>query len=200
MKKYQDYYFHKAKAEHYPARSVYKLKELDAKFGLLKRGMRALDLGAAPGSWTLACAERAGAGGFVLACDLKLTDTAFPPNVVFMQADVFAVSGEFAAALRGRGPFDIVLSDMAPSTTGSKFTDQARSASLAQAALYVARANLRPGGNFVAKIFMGPDVQSIAGEMRGLFRRVHSFKPRSSRSESKETFLVGMGLLAADAP
>lgn len=193
MKKYRDYFFLKAKQENYPARSVYKLKEMDARFHLFKPKMHVLDLGAAPGSWTLAAAERVGAEGRVLAADIKSTDTAFPANVSFWQEDVFERTPEFEAALAELAPFQVVISDMAPSTTGSKFTDQARSYNLCLEALAVACKYLTPGGSFVVKIFMGPDVQAYLLEMRRFFDKVQGFKPQSSRSESKEIFYLGLG-------
>lgn len=192
MKEYQDHYFRKAKAENYPARSIYKLKELDARFHILRKGMKALDLGAAPGSWTLGCAEKAGPGGLVLACDLKSPAVQFPPQVRFMREDILDQSEEFKQALLESGPFDAVLSDMAPATTGSKITDQARSLGLALAAFEVAQANLRGGGHFVVKIFMGPDTGELLAAMRKVFGQVKTFKPKSSRAESKETFFVGL--------
>ena len=161
MKEYRDHYFLKAKRENYPARSVYKLKELDAKFKLFRQGMRVLDLGAAPGSWSLGAAEKVGQRGLVLGCDIQTTETAFPPQVTFMQEDVFNRSDAFEARLREMGPFDVVMSDMAPRTTGTKFTDQARSLELACEALEVARLHLKPGGSFIVKIFMGPDVGEL---------------------------------------
>lgn len=193
MKQYRDHFFLKAKQENYPARSVYKLKELDNKFKLFRRGMKVLDLGAAPGSWSLAASERVGSQGVVLACDIQSTETAFPANVTFMQEDVFQRSAAFEEALRKRGPFDVVISDMAPRTTGTKFTDQARSLELCLEALAVAQAWLAPGGAFVVKIFMGPDIQELLAPMRKSFTAVKSFKPKSSRAESKETFFVGTG-------
>lgn len=193
MKEYRDHYFLKAKRENYPARSVYKLKELDAKFHLLRPGQRVLDLGAAPGSWSLGAAEKVGTRGLVLACDIQTTETAFPPQVTFMQEDVFNRSPEFEAKLAEMGPFDIVISDMAPRTTGTRFTDQARSLDLTIEALAVACLHLKKGGSFVVKIFMGPDIQELLAPMRKAFGSVKSFKPKSSRAESKETFFVGLG-------
>lgn len=193
MKQYRDHFFLKAKQENYPARSVYKLKELDNKFKLFRRGMKVLDLGAAPGSWSLGAAERVGTQGLVLACDIQTTETHFPPNVTFMQEDVFQRSEAFEAELRKRGPFNVVISDMAPRTTGTKFTDQARSLELCLEALAVAQLWLAPGGAFVVKIFMGPDIQELLVPMRKSFTAVKSFKPKSSRAESKETFFVGTG-------
>ncbi|MBD5416875.1 MAG: RlmE family RNA methyltransferase [Desulfovibrio sp.] len=197
MKEYRDHYFLKAKRENYPARSIYKLRELDARFRLLAPGMRVLDLGAAPGSWSLGAAERVGKRGRVLACDIQETATAFPPQVVFMVSNAFEPTEAFAAAMAETGPFDLVMSDMAPSTTGTRFTDQARSLELAQTAFETALKHLKPGGNFVVKIFMGPDVGELLAPMRRAFRKVTTFKPKSSRAESKETFFTGLGFKGA---
>jgi len=197
MKNYRDHYFLKAKQQRYPARSVYKLKEIDAKFKLFKPGMKVLDLGAAPGSWSLAAAERIGPSGRVLACDIQATETAFPANVRFLAADVFALPEEFEAALATLAPFDVVMSDMAPGTTGTRFRDQARSYELCCAALGIAARCLKPGAAFVVKIFMGPDLEDFLAAMRKHFAVVKGFKPPSSRAESKETFYVGLGFQGA---
>lgn len=193
MKTYRDHYFLKAKRENYPARSVYKLKEMDARFRLLRPGMKVLDLGAAPGSWSLFAAERVGRSGAVLACDLQTTETAFPDNVTFLQENVFERTREFESLLDERGPFELVMSDMAPRTTGTRFTDQARSLELCLEAVAVADRWLKPGGSFIAKIFMGPDFQVLARALRARFSTVKTFKPDSSRAESKEIFEIGMG-------
>lgn len=198
MKEVQDYYFRKAKAENYPARSVYKLKEIDAKFRLLKSGFHVLDLGAAPGSWSLLAAEKIGSHGKILAVDMQAATASFTPNITFSQADIFNPTSHFQALLTGMGPFDIILSDMAPATTGSVFTDQARSYHLASRAFELALEYLKNNGSFVVKIFMGPDVKALENAMRGHFRNVKSFKPKSSRAESKETFLIGMNFSSAD--
>ncbi len=194
MKEYRDHYFLKAKQENYPARSVYKLKEIDARFHIFRRGMRVLDLGAAPGSWSLGAAEKVGPAGMVLGCDIQPVRTEFPPQVMFMLEDVFNRSAAFEAKLDEIGPFDVVMSDMAPSTTGNKFTDQCRSLDLCKEAFALALARLRPGGSFVVKIFMGPDIQELLTPMRRAFTHVRTFKPKSSRAESKETFFVGLDL------
>ena len=193
MKQYRDHYFLKAKQENYPARSVYKLKEIDARFKIFKQGMKVLDLGAAPGSWSLGASERVGAKGRVLACDLQQPGTVFPATVTFYREDVFRRSEAFETALSDAAPFDVVMSDMAPQTTGTKFTDQARSLELCLEALAVADLYLIKGGSFVVKIFMGPDLMELVGAMRSRFEQVKSFKPKSSRSESRETFYVGLG-------
>ena len=193
MKAYRDHYFLKAKQDKYPARSVYKLKEIDKRFRIFKKGMCVLDLGAAPGSWLLGAAEKVGPEGFVLGADIKNTDTPFPPNVLFMREDVFDRSPEFEALLKEKGPFHVVMSDMAPSTTGHRGTDQARSAALCEEALALALACLIKGGSFVVKVFMGPDVKALADALRKSFAVVKSFKPASSRSESMETFYIALG-------
>jgi len=193
MKNYRDHYFKKAKQDNYPARSVYKLKELDGKFKLFRPGQKVLDLGAAPGSWTLYAAERVGPSGRVLAADLQATSQGFPPNVTFCRENVFERTPGFEAELAAWRPFDLVISDMAPATTGHRGTDQARSMALAEEALALALVSLVKGGHFVVKIFQGPDEPAYLREMRALFDSVKSFKPKSSRSESKEMFCVGLG-------
>ncbi len=193
MKTYRDHYFLKAKAENYPARSVYKLKEMDAKFKLFKKGMKVLDLGAAPGSWSLYAAEKVGPQGFVLGADLQETQTSFPPHVLFLTENVFERSPAFNTLLAQKAPFHIVMSDMAPSTTGTRFTDQTRSLELCMEALEVAKLYLQPHGHFIAKIFMGPDYQMFSTALKPLFTSSKTFKPQSSRAESKEIFVIAMG-------
>lgn len=199
MKEYQDHYFHRAKQEHYPARSIYKLKEMDVKYKLLRQGMSVLDLGASPGSWSLGAAEKVGHSGRVLGADLLPVRITFPPQVTFMQEDVFERSPAFEAALKEFAPFDLVMSDMAPNTTGVKFTDQCRSLELCEEALAVAERYLKFGGTFIVKIFMGPDAQDFQLHLRTRFTKVHVFKPKSSRSESKEIFYVGLGFKGTEA-
>ena len=135
----------------------------------------------------------------MLACDIQSTATVFPPNVEFHQEDVFQRSEAFERQLAETGPFHVVMSDMAPQTTGTKFTDQARSLELCLEALAVAETYLVKGGSFVVKIFMGPDVGELLKGMRPRFARVTSFKPQSSRMESKETFFVGLGFKGREA-
>lgn len=193
MKNYRDHYFLKAKQENYPARSVYKLKEINKRFKIFRPGMKVLDLGAAPGSWSLAAAEYVGPQGRVLGLDLQETETIFPRQVTFMRGDVFEPSPEFRAALDDCGPFDVALSDMAPNTTGHRATDQARSAALIEEAFQLAQQHLIKGGSFVVKFFMGPDIKAFGEMLRARFDTVKSFKPQSSRSESFESFFVAQG-------
>ena len=193
MKTYRDFYFLKAKQENYPARSIYKLQEINRRFQIIKSGARVLDLGAAPGSWSLGAAEMAGPSGSVLAADMQETSTQFPPNVTFMREDVFNRSEAFEAEIQNRAPFHAVISDMAPLTTGHRSTDQARSAALYEEAFALASSCLAYGGNFVVKAFMGPDTKKLADSMRRCFTKAQAFKPKSSRSESMEIFYIGIG-------
>ncbi|MFP5222528.1 MAG: RlmE family RNA methyltransferase [Acidobacteriota bacterium] len=193
MKKRHDHYFNRARQENYPARSVYKLQEMDSEFRLLRPGIKVLDLGATPGSWTLFAAKKVGPTGRVLGVDINPTETVFPENVTFMVADALNPGPEFTAVLQEWKPFHLVVSDMAPKTTGQRVTDQARSLELVEQALALAGTCLIHGGHFVAKIFMGPDVKPFTDSMRGAFEKVKTAKPKSSRSESFEQFIVGLG-------
>ncbi len=198
MKKYQDHYFKQAKRDNYPARSVYKLQEIDKRFKIFRPGQKVLDLGAAPGSWTLFAAKKIGDKGRVLGVDIQDTETAFPANVVFLVQDVFSDAPELMEAMQPLEPFDLVISDMAPKTTGVKFADQANSLELCERARDVAFERLAKGGHFVAKIFEGPDVKGYTDGLRPRFGKVKTFKPKSSRAESKETFIVGLGFKGVD--
>lgn len=197
MKKYRDHYFKRAKEDNYPARSVYKLQEINKRFNILQKGQRVLDLGAAPGSWTLFAAKKVGDAGKLLAVDIQDWTTLpgkpvkFPANVMLMQEDVFARTERLIHELGQMAPFHVVMSDMAPKTTGVKFADQAKSLELALQALYLAQEYLINNGHFVVKVFMGPDLNELVEAMRPLFHGVKTFKPKSSRAESKETFYIG---------
>ena len=196
MKTYRDHYFNKAKQDNYPARSVYKLQEIEKQSRLLAPGASVLDLGACPGSWTLFAAQRVGPSGRVLSIDLNAADTAFPGNVTYLLGDMLDPGPDILDAFARFGPFDVVLSDMAPKTIGHKFTDQARSFELCEAALSVAVERLKPGGAFVVKIFQGPDFQAYQKGLRLSFAKVRVVKPKSSRPESKEIFFVATGFHA----
>lgn len=145
-----------------------------------------LDLGAYPGSWSLYAADRIGLRGKVVGIDKEEPRGAFPANVEMRQGDVFALDA------KELGPFDVVLSDMAPATTGARTLDQARSAALFEAALAIAKVVLAPGGSFVGKIFQGPDFEACRAAVRAAFEETRVMKPEASRSESYEIFLVGL--------
>jgi 23S rRNA (uridine2552-2'-O)-methyltransferase len=188
----QDHYFKKAKDQNYAARSVFKLEEIDKKYKLFKANQVVLDLGASPGSWSQFAAQKTGAQGRILGVDLKPV-TVKLPNAVFIQADLYDLKLEEIFKEHGfNSPFDIVMSDMAPNTTGHRFTDQARSMALCELALDVARRFLKPGGHFVCKLFHSDEFTKLRDEIKKDFQKFEAVKPDSTRKISKEIFLVGL--------
>lgn len=178
-----------ARAEGYPARSVFKLQEIDDKSKVLLPGYSVVDLGAAPGSWSLYAARKVGPAGRVLALDLQEIKQAFPPNVKVVQGDAFS---DHDGLHTQHGPYDVVLSDMAPNTTGDKHRDAVRSGDLVRAALDVALRFGKPGCHFVAKIFMGVEFESCRAEVQQHFETMKVARPKGVRDNSVEVFLVGL--------
>lgn len=191
--RFQDEYARRAKREGFPARSVYKLEEIDKKIRLLKQGQSVLDLGASPGSWTLYAAQKVGKNGRVIGLDLKPLRAEVPANAEFRVGDV---REETVDSLQG--PFDVVLSDMAPDTTGHRDLDQYRSYELWKAALDLAAATLVVGGSFVGKIFQGPEFEQARVDLRAVFEKSRIVRPKAVRDVSYEVFLVGERRRAAD--
>lgn len=188
-----------AKAAGYPARSVHKLREIDRRCQLLRRGDRVLDLGAAPGSWSLYASERVGVNGRVVAVDLKEIAQRFGPQVTVLQGNALEPPPELASAIAEGGPYDVVLSDMAPNTSGDHFTDSVRSFELFMAALGVARRHGSPGGHFVAKIFMGEDFPAAKAAVTDAYGKCRIIKPEGTRANSTEIYIVGLGLKQPEA-
>lgn len=192
--KYQpkDKYFKKAKQEGFAARSVYKLQELDQKFRIFKRGQTVLDLGASPGSWSQYASQKVGKEGRILGVDLSPV-TVKLENAVFLVADLRDLNLDEVFREHGFEPsFDVVMSDMAPKTTGIKSVDQARSLELCELALETAKKYLKPGGTFICKFFHSGEFGQLRAALRKEFERVDALKPDSTRSMSKEIFLVGL--------
>ena len=187
-----DFWSKKAFSEGYPARSVYKLKEMDEKFGLIKKNSRVLDLGAAPGSWTTFVLRALDGNGHVTAIDLSpLAKDVKGTNLSFFQGDLYAANiREEALKL---GPYDLVICDAAPATTGNRTVDTARSSGLVELAIFYAEQMLLKGGNFVVKIFQGGSEQEHLKKMRSIFASARGFKPEACRTESFETYLIGLG-------
>ncbi len=187
--KRHDSFARRAKEAGFVARSVFKLEEIDRRVGLLRRGDRVLDLGCRPGSWLQYARTKAGADAALVGIDRTPLDIVLP-GVRVEVGDVFAVS---AAMLRGPlAGFDVVLSDMAPDTTGVRSLDQARSEGLFERALELAEELLVPGGHFVGKLFMGPDWTRLLARVRGSFAEHKTLKPEGSRKESIEQYVVGL--------
>ena len=197
MKKVQDHYFKKAQQEGYPARSVYKLVEAQQKYRLLKQGDNILDLGCMPGSWSMYAAEVAGSKGQVVGVDIskeKKTGHRGGAPVTVLCADI--MTDEAVSAMQDVcSVFDVILSDMAPQTTGNKWADQQKSLTLSRRVLELSGHLLRPGGNFYCKVFEGEDFREFVSDVRRNFTMTKVFKPKSSRSESREVFVLGMGRL-----
>ena len=185
---WQDHYSRRAKKDRYPARSVYKLEEIQQKHRLINKGDKILDLGCSPGSWLLYAAKLTGDRGHVIGIDMKPVKIQAAPNIEIINGDVFALD----AGVLG-SDFNVVMSDMAPATTGHKAVDAARSAGLCEAALAIAQRVLLPGGSFVCKIFQGPDFNQFVNSVRAGFDKQKIFKPKSSRKASKEIFIIGLG-------
>lgn len=179
-----------AKAEGYPARSVHKLREIEQRLRLLRPGQRVLDLGAAPGSWSLYASECVGQNGRVLAVDLAPITQAFAANVEVVTGDALSLDQRELARF---APYDVVLSDMAPNTSGSKIRDQAQSFELFMAALAVAAALGRAGSSFVGKLFMSEDFKEARAALGADYSKVRVIRPEGTRQQSSELFLVGLG-------
>lgn len=184
-----DPYVVAAKQQGWRSRAAFKLLELDDKFHLLHKGARVLDLGAAPGGWTQVAVKRGAAS--VLAVDLLPIDPIH--GAVIIQGDFLDpdMPARLTEALGGGA--DLVLSDMAPNTTGHSATDHIRIVALAELALDFAIQTLAPGGGFVAKVFQGGSEKSILDVLKRNFSIVRHAKPPSSRKESSELYVVAMG-------
>jgi 23S rRNA (uridine2552-2'-O)-methyltransferase len=187
-----DFYTQKAKKEGYMARSVYKLEEIQNKTRLIKPGNTILDIGASPGSWTQYALKLLKGYGRVVGADLKpLGKFKAKGDLWFIQGDVF--SDEVAEELASLGPFDVIISDAAPSTSGNRLMDTRRSFDLVERILNFALKWLKPGGNFTVKVFQGGDEQILFNRMKEEFGQVKRLKPKAVRKESFETYFIGLG-------
>jgi 23S rRNA (uridine2552-2'-O)-methyltransferase len=187
---WEDHYTRRARDEQWLARSVYKLEEIDRKARLIRPGDRVLDLGCYPGSWSQYSAVKVGAKGEVVGVDLKKPDRFSSPRFRFIQADVLSLDAEW---LRSQvGTRDLVISDLAPATSGIHVTDTSRSMELARRALDLALAVLKKGGHFLCKVFEGPEVKAFRTELAGHFAGVQTHRPSAVRKASREIYLLAM--------
>jgi 23S rRNA (uridine2552-2'-O)-methyltransferase len=189
--RWEDHYTRKARKENFSARSVYKLQEIQDKYHLIRTGIRVLDLGCAPGSWLQYAGKLVGSEGRIVGIDTKAVSLKLPPHVTVYRGDIFSID----AVMKDEpvNSFDIVLSDMAPSTTGNKVVDAAKSLDLCMAAFALAKKYLKPGGSFVCKIFQGEDFKPFSDSIRKCFNIHKIYKPQSSRKASKEIYIIGRG-------
>ena len=188
----KDHFFHRAKREGLRARSAFKIDEIAKRFGLLPSGAHVLDLGAAPGGFLQVIADAVGPRGQVTGVDVVEIRPLGRPNVRTAALDVLADDFEPKLAAIDPGPFDVVVSDLAPKTTGIKSTDEARSIRLATRALGVARARGRTGSAFIAKLFMGGDFELFREEVRRSYAEVKVVRPEATRGGSTEVYVVGL--------
>lgn len=190
VREVQDHYFRLAKEEGFRSRAAYKLMEIDDRKRVLRRGDRVLDAGAAPGSWAQVASKRVGDTGVVWAVDLKSIERrGYASNVRLLQADL----RELTLAEVGNEPFDVILSDMAPNTTGDPSGDHFQSVRLCDDLLDKAGDWLRRRGTLVMKVFEGQEYPTLLKRCERLFEEAKGFKPRASRSESVEMFIVCHG-------
>lgn len=188
----KDFYFKKAKEKNFAARSVFKLEELDERFRLFKHGYKVLDLGCAPGSWTQYATQKIGRNGFCIGIDLQKVNLGII-NAHFVQGDAFdEPTVAKVAAEHNIELFDIVMSDMAPKTTGIRIQDQQRSYDLCLRALDVAKVRLRKGGHFVVKFFQSEFFDEYLATIKPLFTKIEILRPKSTRKSSYEIFIVGL--------
>lgn len=187
-----DSYTQRAHKEGYPARSVYKLEEIQQQNKVIKPGDKVLDVGAAPGSWTLYTHRELIKGkGEIIAVDLNpLNLNPVPPTVTAYVGDAF--SKEIREKLASHGPFDAIISDAAPMTTGNRTVDTSRSEYLATQVVLLAQEQLKVHGNLVIKIFQGGGQQKLLQEMRTMFTKAKTLKPKACRVDSFETYLIGL--------
>ena len=185
---WNDHYARRARSEKWLARSVYKLEEIDRKVRLIPPGARILDLGCTPGSWSQYALRKTGPRGHVVGVDLAVPERLSAPSFQFIRGDVREIDPK--RLLEEAGPRDLVISDLAPKTTGVKSADASRSAELVRAALGIARVLLRPGGGFLCKVFEGEEVQDLRQELSQAFTKVRSIRPKAVRKGSREIYLL----------
>ena len=188
---FDDKYVLRAQQEGYRSRAIYKLKEIDEKAKLIKRNMRVVDLGAAPGSWTQYVAEKIGKSGTVVASDILDMDPIFGVEAVIGDFREEVVFDAIIAALDNNQP-DLVISDMAPNFSGMA-ADQPRSMYLVELALDLARQTLKPGGGFLCKVFQGEGSEEYLRDLRFSFKVVQIKKPKASRPRSREIYVLALG-------
>ena len=192
-----DPYVAAARRAGYRSRAAYKLLEIDDQHHMLRKGARVLDLGATPGGWTQVCVARTGAGK-VLAVDINEMDAV--AGAQFMQIDFLSTEAPERIRTALGGDVDIVLSDMASPATGHRMTDHARIIALCELAYEFACEVLAPGGTFCAKVLQGGTEAKLLARMKQMFTRVQHVKPKASRADSKEIYVLATGCRGKQMP
>ena len=187
---WNDHYTQRAKEEKWLARSVYKLEEIDRKQRLIKNGDRVMDLGCYPGSWSQYILNKVGKKGEVIGIDLYIPQKVSAPNYTFIKGDILYLETE--QLFEDAGEIDLLVSDMAPKTTGNNVTDCARSLELANKALEIAVTLLRKNRHFLCKVFEGEDFKEFKNSVLKCFEQVRLIRPQAVRKRSKEIYLLGI--------
>ena len=188
--RWDDHYARQARDARWLARSVFKLQEIDKKYKLMGKGDRVLDLGCYPGSWSQYGIRRVAPEGEVVGIDRKRPDRLSSPIFKFIQGDVLTVENE--RFLEEVGPRDVVMSDLAPQTTGIRITDESRSLSLARRAAEIALLLLEKKGRFLCKVFEGEDFKEFQSGILTHFNEMKIFRPKATRKRSREVYVVGL--------
>ena len=188
----KDHYFQKAKQEGFRARSAFKIEEIAKRFKVLKKGAAVVDMGAAPGGFLQVIADAVGPSGRVVGVDLAAIRPFSQSYVTTAVLDVLADDFDAQLAALYDGPLDVVVSDLAPKTSGIRTTDEARSLRLAGKALDVALERGKPGSHFIAKLFMGGDFEEFRDRVRTHYGDVKIVRPEATRGASVEVYIVGL--------
>jgi len=188
--KWNDHYTRRAKEEKWLARSVYKLEEIDKKYRLIKPGSRVVDLGCYPGSWSQYIIKKSGRRGEVIGIDLNAPQKVIAQNFKFIKGDVLKFNTE--SLFSESGKIDLLLSDLAPRTTGNNITDCARSLELADKALEIAVLLLKKNGHFLCKVFEGEDFKTFQRHVLEYFNNIRLIRPEAVRKRSREIYLLGL--------
>jgi len=177
-----------AKKEGYPARSVYKLKEIDEKYKIIKKGTLVLDLGCAPGSWLLYISQKVGDRGKVIGVDIEEVKIPQKANIVFIKKNVLDLEeSDF------KDRFESVVSDLSPKTSGIESLDNGKSLELAEKSFGIAKSVLLPGGNFICKIFESELIDEFFKKVKNCFDFAKRFRPKAVIKKSKELYIIGGG-------
>ena len=190
---WEDHFTRRARDEKWLARSVYKIEEIDRKYKLIKKGQRILDLGCYPGSWSQYSTGKVGPQGEVVGIDLKRPDRFASPNFRFIEADVLNL--DFEGLKKEISPRNVVISDLAPQTSGVHIVDTSRSMELAKGALVIALALLQKGGHFLCKVFEGEEIKVLRIELSRHFEEARTVRPAAVRKASREVYLLGLRFL-----
>ena len=191
-KQSRDLYVRQSKKEGYRSRAVFKLKEIDEKYKIIKNGISLIDLGAAPGSWSQYAAKKI-KNGKILSIDIQQIDQI---------ENTFQIIGDFTDTKYQnkiknyfKKKVDVILSDMAANTTGNKYVDSVSTGELCISAIEFSREILSPNGTFISKLFMGASFKDIINEAKNTFKEIRLYKPKASRKESKENFIICKNIL-----